>query len=246
MLDHLNIVQRAKTKLATPLIRRLLGRRSMFDVREELARRYLKGEGVEIGGLNGSVKIPAGSKVKYADLKPLDDLKACYPDISFIQQPDIITDLESLDGIADASLDFFIANHVLEHVENPLRALHSISRVLRTGGVAFIALPDKRYTFDKQRAVTPLAHLIRDFESGPEWSINAHYLDWAENVEGLRGKEAIERASILLSARDNIHFHVWDFSAMKEMFSYVQGMTDLTIRHSRQNRVECVWIISRL
>jgi SAM-dependent methyltransferase len=243
-MSDFSIMQRVKHKFATPFVRRMLGRRSIFEVREELAQRYLKGQGVEIGGLNSPLKVPTCATVRYADIKPLGELKAHYADISIIQRPDILTDLESLDGIPDASLDFFIANHVLEHVENPLRALQSVSRVLRSRGIAFIALPDKRYTFDKLRTVTPLDHLIRDFEDGPGWSAYGHYCDWAQNVEGLRNKEAVDRASILMSGRDNIHFHTWDFAAMAELFSYTQRITGLTVKHSQQNRSECIWILT--
>jgi SAM-dependent methyltransferase len=234
----MHMIQRAKAKLATPFMRRLLRRPGIFPVRRELSFQYITGSGVEVGALNAPLEVRPNVMVKYADLHETEPLRSDYA-------PDLISDLESMAGIDDASQNFVIANHVLEHVENPLRALRSVNRVLQPGGIAFIALPDKRYTFDKRRAVTPLAHLIRDFEEGPGWSAGIHYLDWAENVEGLRGKEAEDRASILLSTHDNIHFHVWDFVAMKEMFSYVQSITDLTVQHSRQNRSECIWIVSR-
>ena len=234
----MSVMQKAKARLATPFMRRLLRRPGIFQVRRDLSFRYIAGSGVEVGALNAPLEILANVTVKYADLYATDPMRADYV-------PEIITDIESLDGIDDASQDFFVANHVLEHVENPLRALHSISRVLRTGGVAFIALPDKRFTFDKRRAVTPLAHLIRDFEEGPEWSAYPQYLDWAENVEGLRDKAAHERALLLLSGRDNIHFHVWDFDAMAEFFSYVATLTGLNIEHSQFNRSEGVWILRK-
>jgi SAM-dependent methyltransferase len=234
----MRMIQRAKVKLATPFMRRLLHRPDIFSVRRDLSFQYITGSGVEVGALNAPLEVRPDVTVKYADLYETEPLRADYA-------PNIISDLESMAGITDASQNFVIANHVLEHVENPLRALQSISRVLQPGGVAFIALPNKQYTFDKRRAVTPLAHIIRDFEDGPEWSAGIHYLDWAENVEGLRGKEAADRASVLLSTHDNIHFHVWDFVAMKEMFSYVQGITELTVQDSRENRSECIWIVSR-
>jgi SAM-dependent methyltransferase len=49
-------------------------------------------------------------------------------------------DLMAID-FADASFDWVIANHVLEHVADDARALHEIHRVLRPGGRAILQTP---------------------------------------------------------------------------------------------------------
>jgi predicted SAM-dependent methyltransferase len=113
--------------------------------------------------------------VTYADFEPADKLQTSFPDIANIKRPDLVSDLESMNGVETASQDFVIANHVLEHVEDPLRALRSVARVLRPSGVAYLALPDKRFTFDKDRVITSLDHLIRDHEEGPDTSLAEHY-----------------------------------------------------------------------
>jgi ubiquinone/menaquinone biosynthesis C-methylase UbiE len=41
----------------------------------------------------------------------------------------------------DESFDFVVANHVLEHVNDDLRALSEIRRVLKTGGHAILQTP---------------------------------------------------------------------------------------------------------
>ncbi len=41
----------------------------------------------------------------------------------------------------DRSFDAVIANHVLEHVEDDLRAMREIRRVIKTGGVAILSVP---------------------------------------------------------------------------------------------------------
>jgi SAM-dependent methyltransferase len=55
---------------------------------------------------------------------------------------------------------------MLEHSANPLRALQAWRRVLKPNGALLLLLPNKSMTFDHKRPVTPLAHLIEDFESG--------------------------------------------------------------------------------
>lgn len=75
-----------------------------------------------------------------------------------------------------------IANHFLEHCENPIKAFLNMLRVLRPGGILFLAVPDKRHTFDRDRPVTPLAHLVRDYEEGPGWSRKGHFEEWVRLV----------------------------------------------------------------
>lgn len=235
--------QRIKSRLATPTLRWLLRRPNLFAVREQVARRYLRGDGIEVGALNAPLSLP-WCRVRYVDCAPLDVVRRGYPDVS-IQPPDIVSDLETLVGIDDASVDFVVANHVLEHVEDPLRALVAISRVLTSGGFAFIALPDKRFTFDRARAITPLWHIVRDFRDGPQWSRHAHYRDWARHVD--RAMDVEGRAAEMERHGQNIHFHVWDFAAMSEMFDYALALPDigLTVAHSQQNRSEAIWVLHK-
>jgi SAM-dependent methyltransferase len=216
-------------------------------MRARVAHQYLIGTGVEFGALHCPLAVPKSVTVKYADMESIEQLRVSFPDVRSIRAPDFVTDLESMRGIDDASMDFVIANHVLEHVENPLRALASMSRVLRPSGIAFIALPDKRFTFDKDRAITPLVHLVKDHEQGPDWSLAGHYDEWARCVDSLTGDEHKQKYAIMLEKRANIHFHVWDYSAMLEMFAYVTRMPGLSLQveMSMLNGIEVIWILRK-
>jgi SAM-dependent methyltransferase len=111
-----------------------------FAARKRLAHQYLRGRGVEFGALHFALDVPLQVEVRYADLQPVEELQRSFPHITDIRKPDVITDLESMSGIDDESEDFVIANHVMEHVEDPFRALKSMNRVLRPNGIAFVAL----------------------------------------------------------------------------------------------------------
>jgi SAM-dependent methyltransferase len=69
-----------------------------------------------------------------------------------------------LDSLADERYDAVLSSHVLEHIANPLRALAAWRRVTRPGGHVLIVLPHMAGTFDHRRPLTPLAHMIEDFE----------------------------------------------------------------------------------
>jgi predicted SAM-dependent methyltransferase len=55
---------------------------------------------------------------------------------------DVVDDDERVSTIGDATQDLVIANHFLEHYEDPLGALGIMIRVLRPGGVLYLAVPD--------------------------------------------------------------------------------------------------------
>ena len=66
----------------------------------------------------------------------------------------------------DDSLDYVVASHVIEHVANPVKALWECARVVRHGGMVYLVVPDRRFTFDHTRALTPPEHMIADFDRG--------------------------------------------------------------------------------
>jgi SAM-dependent methyltransferase len=219
----------------------------LYAERARVGQRYIRGRGVEFGALHTPLPVPHGVSVRYADLASADILRTAYADVGPIRAPDMFSDLEHLTGIEDESQDFIIANHVLEHVEDPLRALGSIARVLRTTGVAFLALPDKRFTFDRDREITSLGHLIKDRDEGPDGSLAAHYDEWCRCIDHLAGEAHKQKIAVMLQERSNIHFHVWDYAAMLEMFSYVVNNHEfgLDVELSVLNEIEVIWVLRK-
>ena len=65
-------------------------------------------------------------------------------------------DAERLASLGDASQDFVVANHFLEHTEDPIGTMENVLRVIKPGGIAYLAVPDKRFTFDVSRDVTQI------------------------------------------------------------------------------------------
>lgn len=71
-----------------------------------------------------------------------------------------------------------IANHFLEHCEDPVRTLQNLLRVLRRKGILFMAIPDKRSTFDYTRPCTGWPVLKDAFSSGVRSNREQLYREW--------------------------------------------------------------------
>jgi SAM-dependent methyltransferase len=192
----------------------------LFDARGELAERFLFGSGLEIGPLHLPLPMPPGAQVSYVDRMTVEELRREYPELADHQLApvDVVDDGESLATIEDGSQDFIVANHFLEHCEDPIGTIEVHLRKLKPGGILFYAVPDKRYTFDFRRPVTPLEHMVADHENGPERSRRAHYEEWARLVDDAtpqapeltRSEESLTRkAGELEASRYSIHMHVW-------------------------------------
>ncbi len=181
-------------------------------VRAFAAYRYLRGSGIEVGALNSPLPIYHGGKVRYLDRLTTEQLRSAYPEIPAQDFVDVeqVEDGEKLASIDDESCDFVIANHVIEHARNPIGALENMLRVLKPDGILYLALPDKRFTFDAERAATSYEHLKHDYFESPESSDAEHYLDWITAVGKVTdAAEAAGRAAQIRATKGDIHFHVW-------------------------------------
>jgi SAM-dependent methyltransferase len=199
----------------------LSARRAVSATREQLAARYLRGAGIEIGALHNPLETPAGAHVRYVDRMYAEELREHYPELNGLPlvDVDLRDDGEQLGTIADGSLDFVIANHFLEHCQDPLRALSNFARVLRPGGIVYLAVPDKRHTFDVDRPVTSLDHLFRDHADGPGGSRRSHFEEWARLVDRV-DEAGLESHVDQLMAKDySIHYHVWTQAELLELLA---------------------------
>jgi SAM-dependent methyltransferase len=183
--------------------------------REDLAVRYLRGDGIEIGAMHLPLRLPRGARVRYVDYVSTEELLQAYHETLGSDPPpmvetDVVDDGERLAKFADESVDFAVANHMLEHTEDPIAALGHLLRVIRPGGILFLTLPDARHTFDARRPRTTVEHLLRDHREGPEVSRREHYEEWARIIECLPEEKVSERVAEFEAQGTRHHFHVWE------------------------------------
>lgn len=206
-----------------------------MDPRSRLSAQFLCGEGIEIGAAQNPTWVNDGVRVRYVDLITAEENRARHAELRDLPlvEVDVLDDGERLARFEDGSLDFIVANHFLEHTENPLGTLRLHLVKLRPRGVLLYAIPDKRFTFDAKRPLTSFDHLVRDDREGAEVSRRAHYVEFARFVDHLDPAEAERHATVLMEMDNRIHFHVWDLDSLRDFFTrardYLGGWFDLEI-----------------
>jgi predicted SAM-dependent methyltransferase len=212
--------------------------------REGIAKRYIAGSGIEIGGLNAPLRVPGAARVRYVDRARVAELRKQYPELNGqpLVETDIVDDGERLVTIPDASEDFVIANHFLEHCQDPIGALRSMFRVLAPEGILYLAVPDKRFTFDHERPVTTAEHLLEHAEKGPEIHRREHYEEWVRLVDGVSDqREIARRVEELMDRNYSIHYHVWTQAEVFELLLLLRSQLDagfdieIAVRNGHEN-----------
>jgi SAM-dependent methyltransferase len=209
-----------------------------LGLREDLSLKYLKGEGIEIGALAWPLQVNDLARVKYVDRLTREQLLKQYPDLppARIVEPDIICDGATLDAMSDSSFDFVVANHLLEHMPDPLRALDNWFRVLRPKGVLYLLVPDMLHTFDADRPLTSVDHMIKDNSNSTERDPRldfVHYIEWVKYVypkfPNLKPcprteiyKEAARLQRHVLESRGSIHFHTFVQETMTDLLRAIE------------------------
>ena len=153
------------------------------------------------------------------------------------------------------TLDYLCSSHVFEHLANPVSALLEWHRVLRPGGHLYLVVPDKRFTFDEPRRLTPVAHLLDDFLTTPRREHDVGHInefiyetDWDRLKPGTNPAEkpihqAAAHEHYIRELRDggslDIHFHTFtpdSLHALLRVAGFVEGVSprfDLIARAER-------------
>jgi predicted SAM-dependent methyltransferase len=243
-----------KNLLLKKIKKGLVNRQSPKLDRNFIASQYITGIGIEIGALHNPLPVNTrNAKVQYVDRMGIKKLKEQYPELNEqkLVPVDIIANGELLESIDNSTQDFVIANHFIEHCQNPILTIKNMLRVLKKGGIIFLAVPDKRFTFDELRPVTTIKHLLEDFEKGTQFSKENHFREWSELVYKIQTEEQINLMTKKLIEMDySIHFHVWEKKDMDEFLVFlIKNMefgfeVEVSLRVNNSN--ENIYILRKL
>jgi predicted SAM-dependent methyltransferase len=217
--------------------------------REYLSLRYIRGEGIEIGSRGYPLEVRSDVRVCHVDCHSAKVLRSQCQDADEAARihVDVIDDARTLEKFQGASQDFVIANHVLEHLQDPLGALLRFFEIVRDGGVVFLALPEKRKTFDANRPTTTLEHLIADQADGGAASFDRHHEEAIRMTPGIDPGQIKEKTAASKEEQGTIHYHCWTLWEMLEMLSHLRR-TEVTfdLLHYVLHARECLFVMRKL
>jgi hypothetical protein len=189
----------------------------------------LNGRGLEIGAYSQPTVLKSEGNISYLDVQSREALIAGLPDKSEacrIPPVDCICTSGDYASVVSGQVDYIIANHVFEHVANPIAWLQMVSRMLVVDGVLFLSVPDKKYTFDKYRPDTPLSHILHDYFSGVQTTSMEHviesemYYDQEFIGRAMRVEERLNlarlRAAFDIPMHPGWHCHVFQCETFRE------------------------------
>jgi hypothetical protein len=199
------------------------------------------GHGLEIGPLDAGIADPAISDVSYVDVFDREGIQQHYerdqnvileliPQIDYpLHQDGTIRTLVDAAG-PGAPYDWVIASHVIEHVPDLIGWLKQVAQLTADAGALILAVPDRRYCFDRHRPPTTTGQAIEAYEAGhTRPSIRAVYdyfssavtVDTARLSAGERppGRSAHMHDPATISAMmdrcragEYVDCHVWTFT----------------------------------
>ena len=143
-----------------------------------------------------------------------------------------------MSGVPDLTYDFVISAHVIEHLEDPLGAIRNAIRVLKRGGIFILVVPDRRFTFDKGRPPTPLAHVIADLLDGGAGTRHEAYCEHLrfhrpQWMAALPEAEIEPEARRMAEKRADTHFHCWTTDEFRELLDHAaQSLPFAVVGHT--------------
>ncbi|MFV8835702.1 methyltransferase domain-containing protein [Aquisalimonas sp.] len=132
------------------------------------------GRGLEIGPKHRPLAPKAeGFRVETLDWLTREELvRDCLNsglDASQVEETDHVWRGERYADLVDLSrggFDWIIASHVVEHVPDLVAFLRDCEEILNDRGVLVLAVPDKRYCFDRYRPISSLGAVLDRFVEG--------------------------------------------------------------------------------
>jgi SAM-dependent methyltransferase len=174
-------------------VRQRLRRRSLV----RFVRSYLGGlNGVEIGGsAHNDFGIDALNVDRYVAMDTVykQEERRLW---GYAKPVDLVAPGHEL-PLADKSVDFVFASHVIEHLPDPIAGLAEWIRVARRYVV--LVVPHRDRTFDRDRDLTPVEELVERHRSGFSSEEDRHWTVWtAETFVAMCERVGVE----VLAVRD--------------------------------------------
>lgn len=137
-----------------------------------------------------------------------------------------ICEASDLSEIQDHSYDFLISSNCLEHIANPIKALHEWKRVIGLNGIILLVVPRKESNFDHRRDTTSFVHIRQDFLDNTDEQSMIHLPEILELHDLQRDPAAgtfteFHERSLANFTNRGLHHHVFDEKLLNELVEHV-------------------------
>ncbi len=229
-LTHLDQLSPAKHFILKFTIKRI------YNIRNDFASHYIRGKGYEIGAQNSPLSCRNAEKITYIDYLSKEESSQKYqiPENGCVDV-DIIADANDLTGISSNTASFVIANHVLEHSPNPIKAMFGWLRILQPGGILFLTLPNYRSNeFDFEKPPTEITHCVEDYQkalNNEDISTN-HISEHIQIIDGIdpeNRKLFKQRCNELIQSGLHTHYHVFNKKNSFDLFEVIHQKTPIKV-----------------
>jgi 2-polyprenyl-3-methyl-5-hydroxy-6-metoxy-1,4-benzoquinol methylase len=206
-----------------------------------IASSFLYGNGLEIGALHQPLAVPQNCKVEYLNVKSQESLIALFPEVKNIVKNEYVGNInnQSVYEITNNKFNFIIANHVIEHLPNPINAIKNICDALLNDGILVISIPDKRNSYDKNRALTGYYHILADYYLSTQYNSDENIIEVLYNTNpdcfSSQDKFLIHFNSI---KSRNEHIHVWTSDTFEDHLHKIFKLLNLNMQKLHQSKVE--------
>jgi hypothetical protein len=201
---------------------------------------------LEVGPFdNPTLRSRDGFTVRYADYFSADELRTKWANnprrtASRIVDVDYVIKGPRLSPFIPDTIDLMVANHVIEHICDPIGWLCDVARFCSPDAAIFLAVPDQRFTFDFHKQPSDITSIVRAYEEAKTHPdaydvARMHYLHARVDAQSLWDGEpppervnrrALNYRQILEKARldvadgyVDVHCHFYTASTFVHIFS---------------------------
>ena len=157
----------------------------------------------------------------------------------------IVNDAVDISLVENETYDFCFSSHCLEHIANPLKAIHEWLRIIKNNGYIIIIVPEKSCCFDHKRKISSFETLLSQYKKNVGEDDLSTLPEILQNHDLPMDPPAGDLGQFTRRSLDNfnnrcLHHYVYSPDLLKEICNYVNCEFVYTVTNGLN-----IWFIMR-